>query len=364
MNSKFEQRAGAHSHQTVNIGLSAADALQIVDNRIKVEFEGLRQESIRQIADRLEMFGDRLVADLAKAGRLDMAADPNLWTAIQAASREAAATETESDIDFLVDLLVERSKDPSNRRRRTTVDGAIKVINSLDEESLLGITLLYGIYAFRPSVAGGPREHLKFKGRLLRYIARGGVPSGSEWIEHAITIGAAQSVMGLRPLEDYHFDDFSWSLSPGIQEGASDMSQALSLVSRVRKGGVIAVGSPYINDRSVAPWRNAEEVRLEGQKNGITDSELDQLVEEICRLWHIGEVDPEARRQFIEDLDAHPQWPQLRTWVASLRPPINLTPIGEMVGLVNMRRLLPQFMDPKTTFVVEDASDSADVTDA
>lgn len=364
MNSKFEQRAGPHSNQTVNIGLTVAEAHQIINDRIKAEFEGLRQESVRQIADRLEVFGDRLVADLAKVGRLDMIADPNLWTAIQAASREAAASETESDIDFLVDLLVERSKDPSDRRRRATIDAAIKVINSLDEESLLGITLLFVIYTFRPSVLGGPRQHLVFKGRLLGKIARGGLPSGSEWLEHAIAIGAAQSVMALKPLEDFQFDDFSWNLSPGIHEDDPEQSHALSLVSRVRKGGILSVGSPYIDDCMVTPWRNAEEVRGEALKNGITGSDLNLLVQEICRLWNIGEVDPDARRQLFEDLDAHPQWPLLRTWVASLRPPITLTSIGKMVGLVNVRRLLPQFMEPGVTFVVSDAPDSADVADS
>lgn len=344
------QKAGSNSQQTINVGMTVSEAHSVIEDRIAREFGDFRAGSMRQLKERLDQFEESLVAALVKAGRLDAAGDPNLWTAVQRAALEAAGSDGENDIDFLVSLLVERTEEPTDRRHRTVVDGAIKVITALDDETLDGLTALYIVTAFNPRV-GVPRTLLTIQDNLLRKALPNGLPASDNWIEHSINLGATRTVPGLKKLGHYLTDRMSVYLAPGVPSDGPEHEEGLRIAMKVG-WSALAVGHPYKEGFSVSPFATVDAIRRTAmEKTGKSAAEAAEIADEMRRFWHIGEIDPESRTRFLADLDGFDHLRDYGEWMARLDPPITLTKIGQMVGHVNLKRVSPVHTETGVMFV-------------
>lgn len=342
-------RAGAHSSQTINVGLTASEAHTIIEDRIAKEFSEFQRSSIDILGSRLREFENSLVSRLVKAGKLDAAGDPNLWGAIQAAAVQAAGSDDERDIGFLVDLLIERVDEPADRRRRTVIDGAIRAITSLDVETLAGISTLYAVTELNPRFAH-PGSHLRMMDKLVATLNPIGLPLSQEWVEHAINIGAASSTLGLRPFRDYLNARFAWCLAPGVADDSEELYAALSVSSQVGWQG-LSRNHPYRPGFSVTPWSSSEDLVTFMTQRHVSHEEAVRISNAMKSAWGMGTIHPEAARGFEAELDALDHLKAFGTWMAALRPPIVLTSVGKMVGYVNIKRLAPTYVQKNVLLV-------------
>lgn len=334
-------KAGSNSNQTINVGLSVAEVHTIVADRISKEFGDFKENSIDVLHARLREFENSLVSRLVRAGKLDSAGDPNLWVAIQAAAVQAAGSDGDEDIEFLVDLLVERVEEPADRRRRTVIDGAIKVISSLDAETLAGISTLYAVTELNPKFSR-PGLHLEMMDRLVAKLNPAGLPRSNEWTEHAINIGAASSVVGLRPFRDFLNARFAWCLSPGVEEDTEEYQAAIAASLKVGSPG-LAVGHPYRPGFMVTHWSESQQLVTYMTGHGVEHEDAVRIADEMKTAWHIGTVHPEPIRQFSAELEPLNHLKLFSAWWSNLTPPIVLTSVGKMVGLINIKRIAPAY---------------------
>lgn len=343
-------RAGAGSQQIITVGMTPADAHRLIDDRIAREFGEIRDGVRLEIADRLQTFGDRLVAGLVKADRLDAARDPSLWGSIQAAAVEAAGSDGDRDIDILVDLLVERARDSADRRRRAVVDGAIRAIASLDDETLNAVTALY-VAAFFDVRVHPPTDLLKVQDAALAKVFPAGLSNSKSWIEHAILLGLARSVPGLRPFEEFTVHRFAAFLGPGIPTEGPDYEEALTVSAKTR-WMLLAMQHPYKPDHSISVWRSLDQIRDHLMQNHeVSRIEAQSVAEEVCRVWKVGQIDPESRDRLLADLRRYPRLVELGEWMGAIDPAVTLTEVGTMVGRVNLRRLAPNLTRTDTVYV-------------
>ncbi|MBB1517475.1 hypothetical protein H5398_16110 [Tessaracoccus sp. MC1679] len=333
-------KAGIGSQQIVTVGMTPTEAHRLIDDRIAREFGEIRDDVRLEINDRLRTFGDRLVAGLVKADRLDAARDPSLWGSIQAAAVEAGGSENDRDIDMLVDLLVERASDSADRRRRAVVDAAIKAIASLDDETLDAITALYVAVALDVKLLD-PLGLPRLQDAVLSRVLPAGPPSSRSWIEHAILLGLARTVPGLRSFEEITVDRLAPSLGPGVPSDGPDYEIALAVSAKTR-WPFLARQHSYKPDHSVSVWRSLDQIRDHlVQNHGVSATEAEGVAEEVGRVWMVGQIDPESRDRFLANLRELPRLVALGEWMGALVPAVTLTEVGSMVGLVNLRRLAP-----------------------
>lgn len=105
-------------------------------------------------------------------------------------------------------------------------------------------------------------------------------------------------------------------------------------------GRAASTGHPYKEGYSVGFWHNAEQLCEESIKNtGISHDEALQMAEELQRLWHLGEVDDEARSHLVNEIRSVGPLSSIEPWIAHLHQPIILTEVGKMIALVNLKRL-------------------------
>lgn len=230
--SRVIQIAGSNSVQTVNIGLTTQDAQRVVDSRIACVMGELYTIASQEAISRIDKLSEGLISWLAKTNRLGLLSDPSYWKAVDQGIREAASADNDRDIDMLVDLLVERTSDMENRRRRTTIQGAMAAITSLDQETLDGLTALYIVTSYTFNYRG-PKVFFRRLGRLLERCLPHGLPPDSSWTEHAVSIGAATPVPVLIPLIEYMLQRYSHWISPGVLYEGADYKRGWELMEEL-----------------------------------------------------------------------------------------------------------------------------------
>ena len=340
---KSSQRAGSHSTQIVHVGLTAAEANDIITTRIAHEFGELQADAQLRVESQLTRFKESLVAALVGENLLDVVANPNFWKAMQGAAVEAAGADEERDIDLLVDLLVERAKVPGDRRRKATIDAASQAIALLDEETLTGLTGLYAALAFHPST-NRPSTLFGIRAILLNKIAPQGLPNPhAGWVEHGVTLGAVRPVPKLLPMWDIQLQAIASYLSPGIPDEGAAYDDALRLAHEVGHPG-LAMGHPYKEGFSMSRWPSSETLSTYlTVDRGMTQPDADALSMRMTKAWHIGEIDRQVFAQIKADYEYHVRLVEFAEWLSNLRPQVTLTGVGEVIARANLKNVAPQY---------------------
>lgn len=340
------QKAGSHSTQIVQVGLTATEANAIISTRIAHEFGELQANAQLLVEKQLTQFKDSLVASLIGEGLLDVVAHPNFWKAMQATAVEAAGADDERDIDLVVDLLVERAKVPDDRRRKATIDAASQAIALLDGETLTGLTGLYAALTFHPST-DRPSTLFAIRARLLDIIApQGRLPDPrADWVEHGVTLGAMRPVPMLLPMWDIQVQAIASYLSPGIPGEGEAYDQAMLLAHEVGHFS-LAIGHPYKEGYSISPWPSVKALsRYLTLERGVDQSEADALSERMATAWRVGEIDPEVFAQVKADYDRHVKLGEFAEWMSTLRPQATLTAVGEVIARANLKKVAPEYFN-------------------
>lgn len=153
---KQRQEAGDNSQQIqagkviINNGIDEKRAREIVDEKLQEVIVGYTQEARTIAKERIDRFANDLIPRLVKNNLLEELKDPSIQILLSEAQKSAASTERMADYALLSELLVHRVKNSINRNIRAGVNRAIKIVDEITDESLLGITVSYSVEQWIP----------------------------------------------------------------------------------------------------------------------------------------------------------------------------------------------------------------------
>jgi hypothetical protein len=166
-------------------GLTEARAGEIMRAQAReILLQEFSQEA-QAIADRrIAKFSEMLVSNFSKLELLSSFGEPAFQILLRRAQMHAAATDGGVSHELLTGLLSQRAE-TSARRVHLAVHRAVEVVEFIDDETLLAVTLLW---LFTKTIPMGPKveRSLDYRERMLeRLIGESDLPSGTGWQETA-----------------------------------------------------------------------------------------------------------------------------------------------------------------------------------
>ena len=352
MENKQVQKAGDNSQQfqannmTVNLGIDEKRAREICQEmhlQLKKEYT---EEALRVAELRVSEFEDRLMTKM-KDGALEAFADPSFQLLLIEAQKTAASTERPADYDLLSELLVRRFQNGTNRNTRAGITRAVKIVDEISDEALLGLTVFYSVQYIHP-LTGIIQKGLDILNDLFGRLIYATLPTGNDWLDHLNILNTIRigEFGRLKKMEDYYSEQFAGYMDVGIKKESQEHYKAIELLN----------SNNLPLDILIEHELNTDYVRLcVLNKNDIDPTKLTHLSSNntvifltdiqknsIRSIYDLYKQDAEIRQEnvnnFMEEWNKRANLKILREWWNNIEYLILLTSVGNVLAHANAQR--------------------------
>ena len=239
MMSKQTQEGGDSSNNyqakemTVNIsGIDEKRAREICKEMHAQLRNEYSEEAVKVAQSRVKEFEDRLMPKMESVeGALEAFADPSFQLLLVEAQKTAAATERTADYDLLSELLVHRFQKGENRVARAGINRAVKIVDEIADDALLGLTVFHAVNTFFP-ITGEMYQGLDVLDSLFGKILYGELPLGRDWLDHLDILGTVRlsSIGGLKKINEYYPEQLYGYVDVGIKKNSENFDRAIDII--------------------------------------------------------------------------------------------------------------------------------------
>ncbi len=192
------------------MGIDEKRVREIVDEKQAQIIKTCVQESARVANDNIAAFRDDFLNRAQRSpDSLGLFSIPSYANLLGEAARAAAYSERSSDIEVLSELLLRRLENKNNQTIKVGVTQAITVLDSITDDALLAVTVLFSIETFHP-ISTSMFDGLKILDDMFSHMPLEDLPSGYDWLDCLDVLRACRvnSLQTLKPLKDYYFEIF------------------------------------------------------------------------------------------------------------------------------------------------------------
>jgi hypothetical protein len=352
------QTAGDNSQQiqatTVNqyFGITEERARAIFDERIETALQAYSAEAYESAESRIKQFEDDLIPKLAKSNLLENLKDPSIQLLLYDAQKTAASTEREADYGLLSELLIHRINKGENRKIRTGISEAVKIVDDISDDALLGLTVSHCISKFFPK-SGNITEGLSILESLFSKVIYEALPTGYEWLDHLDVLKAMRvsSYGSMKNVKQFYSEELSGYVDVGIKIDSETHNQAKDIIKKNNLPNGVLVEHELRNGYLRIPIRRKDDIdnqpisfqTIEGNTVYISFSEQNkQTIKSIYALYENNKV---LRNENIEVLmqkwDNFTNLKMLREWWDAIPLSFSVTSIGRALAQANAQRCYP-----------------------
>ena len=344
-------------------GVDEKRVREIFDEKTLTVIKEFSQEANELIRERVKKFGEDFIPKLIKENLVDSLKDPSIQILLLDAQKSAASTERQSDYSLLSELLIHRMKKGKDRYVRSGVSGAIKIVDEVSDEALLGLTVLYSV-TFTPNSLG-ILDGIGVLNQLFSSVLYGELPQGSQWLEQLDLLRAVRisAISRLRSLEDYYAEALSGYINVGIEKFSENYNKALEIIQEARlpkdilsdhelRQGYVRLKMKNINNLDIISLQGTTEVTFNNRVFQVPISvplsdEQKQAMKEIYVLYDSSiERRKENIMEFFRLWDSFEILSKIKTWRDTISMGVSITPIGKSLAHANAQRHfdgLPEF---------------------
>ena len=194
MADKQTQKAGDNANQfqagtLIIAGIDEKRVREIFAEMFAIERRNLTAEAGIVADTRVTEFEDRLLPKMIAADALKAFGDPGFQILLRKAQLAAAATERPNDYELLSELLIHRFQKGDNRNTRAGITRAVEIIDQINDDALLGLTVFHSVCYFLP-ITSDIFQGLDVLNDLFGKIIYDTLPVGNEWIDHLDVLDA------------------------------------------------------------------------------------------------------------------------------------------------------------------------------
>ena len=359
MMDKQSQKAGNNSsnfqaeNMTLVMGIDekrAREVFQEMNLRLK---ENYSEEAMKIAQIRIDEFESRLMPKMESLeGALEAFADPSFQLLLVEAQKTAAATERPVDYELLSELLVHRFQKRKNRVARAGISRAVKIVDEIDDDALLGLTVFHSINSFLP-LTGDIFQGLDVLNELFGKVLYGSLPLGRDWLDHLDILDAVRlSPIGtLKKIEDYYPEQLYGYVDVGIKKNSENFDRAMSIIeaNKLPKDIIIEhalnpefVRVPISNRQHIESLVLTKQLFQQGffipKSIALSDSQK-KAINTIYDLYSQDiNIKNENTRLFIEHWDERANLNTLKKWWNSINIGAEVTSVGRVLAHSNAQR--------------------------
>jgi len=327
----------------INTGVTEERAAEIARGIARSEMERFSSEANELGTQRISDFSDRLIEEFSAKAQLGAFADPAFQVLLRKAQAGAASTDRETDYDLLVALLDDRVKRGSDRHIRAGLDQAVQMVDHVDGEALLGLTVLQAAQQFGP-LHGQIDRGLDLMDNLFEQLMQDSLPEDMPWLDHLDVLGAVRVMhLGLgtlKPFDEYYPDaHFIGYLSPGIEVGSDQESRVAEelAAASVRMESIDHELRPGFRRLPFVTVRHFDRVVEKFPFQSTIGAEVARRI--AVEEYGLGTAMPELREPLIQKLEERPNLQRLRAWWNSIPTGVQITAVGRVLATANAKRL-------------------------
>jgi len=233
------QKAGDNAQQfladtLIVTGIDEKRVREIFAEMFAIERSNLTAEAGIAADDRVMEFENRLMPKMISADALNAFGDPGFQILLRKAQIAAAATERPNDYELLSELLIHRFQKGDNRNTRAGITRAVEIIDQIDDDALLGLTVFNSVSVFLPRTSD-IFQGLDALNDMFGKIIYGTLPTGNDWIDHldildAIRITGFENLKKFKEFYPLRLENY---INPGIDISSDNYNKANEILTKV-----------------------------------------------------------------------------------------------------------------------------------
>ena len=359
MGDKQNQSAGDNSQQlqahqmVVNLGIDEKRAREIYQEMNLQLRKDYTEEALEIAKSRVLELENKLMPKMEKVdGAMEAFADPSFQLLLVEAQKTAASSERPADYDLLAELLLHRFKKGENRVARAGINRAVKIVDEISDDALLGLTVSHCISSFLP-MNGDINQGLDILDNLFGKILYADLPQGKEWLDHLEILDTVRinSFAGLKKIEQYYGEVLSGYTDCGIDINSENYQKAEEILGNNELPINILVNHQLNNNfkRLNIPSREQidsltlqRHVNLGGQILLIPQALTQQQKNALNSIFDLYKQDQSIKQENIQKLML--EWNKrknlnaLREWWDNLTTSFEITSVGKVLAHSNAQR--------------------------
>lgn len=354
-NGKQIQKSGDNSQQlqmvnsTLNMGITEKRAREIFSEMNAIARQNYTKDAYELAIKRVEMFEELLMNKVEQVdGMLDAFRDPSFQLLLTDAQKRAAASDRESDLEMLTELLAHRVEKRDDRKTKASISKAVDIVDQIDDDALCGLTVVYAINTWG-ATAGNVSQGLNTMNDLFSSLCYRSLPVGFDWVDHLDILNAVRSssVGEFKSFKDYYSAIFEGYVCVGIPKNSAEYTKATEILKEIGLPKDLLV-LHELNDGyvrlNVRDKSSIKDIELFSDLGAVT--ELKKLtfeeVNALNKIWDLYSNDNSLAEQiksdFMEKWDSYVVLRRVRKWWEAIPHSFTITPIGRVLAHVNAQR--------------------------
>lgn len=335
-------QAGVVNYVTNITGIDEKRAREICKEEYEIVAQNWSQEALNIANARVQSLEDKVLPKFLEIdSTLRFFADPAFQVTLRKAQMTAVSSERTSDFDLLSDLLVHSIEQKGDKKRELGIARAIEVVNQVDYQALVGLSIMYAISNYVPNAdtfADGLRILDSLYGKLMNNQE---LPQGKDWLEHLDLLTAIhlhQNGLGsFKKIEEYVPLIMPRFFTIGLKQDSEELAHIRGEFDRVYLPQTCLIKHPYKDeyvqldvdlnvDKIVLLRHPTEGVSLKMSLNA--DQKL--VMQNAMKLMHNPDnlKDKKFLDYFIQHWDSYPNLKNVREWWNNLSSHFSVTPLG------------------------------------
>jgi hypothetical protein len=356
---KQTQKAGNNVQQLqanniiVNMGIDEKRAREIYQEMNVLTIKNYTEEAHNIATARITEFENKLLPKMeAVEGALQSFTDPSFQLLLVEAQKTAAATEREEDYELLSELLIHRFQKGENRNIRAGISHAVKIIDEISDDALLGLTVAHSVAYFLP-ITGDILQGLNVLNDLFDKVIYNQLPLGNKWLDHLDILNTIRiSSFGyLKKIKQYYSEQLDGYISVGIEKSNENYLKAIEILKQVGLPNDILVdhtlNSDYVrinipNKKQIDSLILTRQMNIGGQIMPINIPLSDIQKNAIKSVYNLYKLDDNIKNKNIEQFMI--EWSKcinlkkLQEWWDNIPQSFTITMVGKVLAHANAQR--------------------------
>lgn len=369
-NIKQVQKAGSGGPVTqigvVNCGIDEKRVREICEEKYKDAIRDLTAEAYDKAVQQVLGFISVFLKKVSER-QVDLSAfaEPSFQRELAKAQKFSAASDRQNDLEMLSELLLERMNGNLKRKTKTGISRAMEVVTEIDDDELLGLTIVYLGLSLSPVSSLSETSHWGL-GVLERVFAKfplSDLPKTNSWVENLNMLDAIiLSPFGrFSKFADLLATKLNGYVCVGIGEGTQEFEKAKQLLRNAGISESLLVKNEFLQGYYRLPVVNTSdfgslsvETAILNPENGTQTNTwvpiptaMTQAMSEVFALYDKNsKLSFEVKKRFMDQLNNYPALSRVQKWFDSLKSSFTVTKVGKALAYVNGKRYAPELPMP------------------
>lgn len=339
-------QAGVVNYVTnITTGINETRAREICKEEYAIVARNWTYEALSIANERVQALENKVLPKFIEIDKtLRFFSDPSFQFTLRQTQMTAAASDRDYDIDLLADLLVHSVEEKGDRKRELGISKAIEVVNKIDYQALVGLSVMYAMSMYVPNalyLSEGLKALDKLYGEL---IGESELPIGYDWLEHLDLLSAIRihpaGVSQFKKVEDYFLHKLQSYFRVGLESNSELLAHIKSEFLRVSipldclrehpyRKGFIYLDSPFNVD--MAFLSTTDEITGQVEQKNLSEEQKKVLWNAITEMHKIDNL--EDKIVILSQWDSFSNLRKCRMWWDSFPVYFTITPLG--IALAN-----------------------------